>query len=642
LFTLTLVVSAILFGYGFGLMSAAALLLVLFVHELGHLLAMWVFDYRNLSVFFLPFLGAAATGHKPEAPAWQEASVLLAGPVFGLLAALAVSQIPSDLLPPVMTELARSFVWFGFILNLFNLLPAGMLDGGRLFELAVLGRFPFARAMFVSLGVVIGLSFAVWSQSFVFGCFMLLLALNIPLQFKTARIIIAIRAKNKDIGKSALTPAYALQSLGQEFAHGEYGSTGSQQWSQRVNLARSAYPRLLQAAPSLTVSVGILLTHLLALIVPLIFVIWNLQSIPINRTTTAEQLKVDQESAATAKVAEEAFTTGYNAEHDPAAKWAMLDQYEDESELYDSPWISQQRSGLLEQLPSDHAGKLRYLFDRTTSSSDKMMTNHLLIINKLTMNGTRQALDLDKEQFELLVGTYEQLAQEASTDVLGYHLPILAELWATLDSSRSVYAEYRPQVASICAHMAFASGKVDDAHMWMKRYQEVGGQEAHHAMAWFLLDSGHAEQALNIAKQALAVPTPQKNVHIEWQTLAGWAEMSLGHPQQADSYFKAVLDRRVQLREEGFQHQPWWIRLLTKPVEMQAQSRTWLDAQTLDHLAALSDYDVASAKKIIEGLNKQQPSYVTSTVDGWGKIRAVTHAKVLKAWGFPDRREISL
>ncbi len=634
LFTLTLVVSAILFGYGFGLMSAAALLLVLFVHELGHLLAMWLFDYRNLSVFFLPFLGAAATGHKPEAPAWQEAAVLLAGPVFGLLAALAVSQISSNALPPVMTEFARSFVWFGFILNLFNLLPAGMLDGGRLFELAVLGRFPFARAVFVSLGVVVGLLFAVWSQSFVFGFFMLLLALNIPLQFKTARIIIAIRAKNKAMGKSALTPEYALQSLGQEFANGDYGSTGSQQWAQRVSLARSAYPRLLQAAPSLAVSVGILITHLFALIAPLVFVVWNLQSIPINHTTMTEQQRIDSESASTTKIAEDTFVTSYNAEHDPSAKWLLLDQYEDETEQYDSPWLNQQRAALVKQLPSDHAGKLRYLFDRADDNNGNGVANHLQIINTLTANGTRSALDLNKDQFELFVSTYDQLAQEAAIDVLDHHLPKVAELWTELGSSKSVYQPYRPQFASICAHMAFTTGNVDKAQTWMLRYQEGGDPEAHYAMGWFLLDSGHAEQALASAKQVLATPS-EPIEQTRWQTLAGWAEMSLGHPQQADNYFQAVLDQRVQLRQKSLQQQSWWIRLFAKSMEMKTQSNRWLDAQTLDHLIALEKYDATAAQNLIATLSKQRPSYLNSTVDGWGKARATAHANMLKTLASP-------
>jgi len=41
---------------------------VLFVHEMGHYLAMRVFRYRNVRMFFIPGFGAAVSGQGYEAP----------------------------------------------------------------------------------------------------------------------------------------------------------------------------------------------------------------------------------------------------------------------------------------------------------------------------------------------------------------------------------------------------------------------------------------------------------------------------------------------------------------------------------------------------------------------------------------------
>jgi hypothetical protein len=45
---------------------------VLFFHELGHYLAMRLFGYRNLRMFFIPFFGAAVTGKHYNIAGWKK------------------------------------------------------------------------------------------------------------------------------------------------------------------------------------------------------------------------------------------------------------------------------------------------------------------------------------------------------------------------------------------------------------------------------------------------------------------------------------------------------------------------------------------------------------------------------------------
>ncbi|MDQ3992590.1 MAG: site-2 protease family protein, partial [Actinomycetota bacterium] len=106
---------------------ALGLVLLLLVHELGHVLEARRQGLPTSAPMFVPFLGALITMKQLPENAWREAQVALAGPIVGSLGAAAVwglgEALDSDLL------IALAFV--GFLLNLFNLLPIVPLDGGR-------------------------------------------------------------------------------------------------------------------------------------------------------------------------------------------------------------------------------------------------------------------------------------------------------------------------------------------------------------------------------------------------------------------------------------------------------------------------------------------------------------------------------
>jgi Zn-dependent protease len=138
---------------------------VILIHELGHAAAMKVFGYRDLKIFFVPFFGGAASGKKTGAPVWQQSIVLLAGPLPGLFIGVALAiafAVTGD------TRLSTAALQFVFI-NGFNLLPFAPLDGGRLIELALLGRHRwFAGAFTIASGAVLA-AIAVVLQSVALG-----------------------------------------------------------------------------------------------------------------------------------------------------------------------------------------------------------------------------------------------------------------------------------------------------------------------------------------------------------------------------------------------------------------------------------------------------------------------------------------
>lgn len=143
-----LIVSLVGFYLAFGLLLSWSLvpllILVLLLHEYGHYWAMRYFGYQDTQIFFVPFLGAAATGNKAEPKLWQEIIVYLAGPVPGILVGLALLWSPWV----EIWNWLREFAYLCLVLNIINLLPLTPLDGGRIVEKLVFVRYASARLWF--------------------------------------------------------------------------------------------------------------------------------------------------------------------------------------------------------------------------------------------------------------------------------------------------------------------------------------------------------------------------------------------------------------------------------------------------------------------------------------------------------------
>jgi Zn-dependent protease len=106
---------------------AVLFVLLLLVHEYGHVLALRREGIPASAPMFVPFLGALVAMKAMPRNALAEARVGLAGPVLGTLAALGVWALGAEL----DSDLLRAAAYTGFLLNLFNLAPITPLDGGR-------------------------------------------------------------------------------------------------------------------------------------------------------------------------------------------------------------------------------------------------------------------------------------------------------------------------------------------------------------------------------------------------------------------------------------------------------------------------------------------------------------------------------
>ena len=108
---------------------------IVIFHELGHFLAMKAFHYKELGIFFIPLLGAYASGTKREVSQKQSAIILLAGPLPGIIAGIVLFILVKSYITEIAYEdyrlLAKTAALLIF-LNVFNLLPIYPLDGGQL------------------------------------------------------------------------------------------------------------------------------------------------------------------------------------------------------------------------------------------------------------------------------------------------------------------------------------------------------------------------------------------------------------------------------------------------------------------------------------------------------------------------------
>src|SRR5437667_1589643 len=111
-----------------GWQFALGFVLLLLVHESGHLLVAKKFGLKVGAPVFIPFMGAFIALKEAPRNAWMEACVGIGGPLLGSLGALVCNALGEFFAAPIFIALA----WFGYFLNLFNLTPVGMLDGGRI------------------------------------------------------------------------------------------------------------------------------------------------------------------------------------------------------------------------------------------------------------------------------------------------------------------------------------------------------------------------------------------------------------------------------------------------------------------------------------------------------------------------------
>jgi Zn-dependent protease len=123
----SMLVSIVAYQLIFGLAFSVGFVLLLLLHELGHVFQLRREGIKASAPMFIPFLGAVISAKSMGDDAGAEARVGLAGPILGSIATL----VPLGIWLATGSHFWQALAFIGFFINLFNLLPILPLDGGR-------------------------------------------------------------------------------------------------------------------------------------------------------------------------------------------------------------------------------------------------------------------------------------------------------------------------------------------------------------------------------------------------------------------------------------------------------------------------------------------------------------------------------
>lgn len=104
---------------------AAALITMIFIHEMGHVVEIRRQGMQATAPIFIPFMGAAIFQRSHPTSALKQAQIGIAGPIAGTLGATAAFVLYGA----TQNDIFLLAAWLGFFLNLLNMLPVWQLDG---------------------------------------------------------------------------------------------------------------------------------------------------------------------------------------------------------------------------------------------------------------------------------------------------------------------------------------------------------------------------------------------------------------------------------------------------------------------------------------------------------------------------------
>ena len=167
------------------------LIAVVLLHEVGHLIAMRLFGYRNLQMLFIPLLGAAVKGTRTGTPGWQRAIVSLAGPVPGIMIGHVV------LLASVLTDsgLLCTLATLLIALNAFNLIPFFPADGWHFFNDVLFCRSRFAGSAWLFVMAALMIAAGCLPGAWVLWLFGLLALVGAFATIKTSSVVAELRTQ---------------------------------------------------------------------------------------------------------------------------------------------------------------------------------------------------------------------------------------------------------------------------------------------------------------------------------------------------------------------------------------------------------------------------------------------------------------
>lgn len=213
---------------------------IVIFHELGHFLAMKIYHYRELGIFFIPLLGAYASGTKREVSQKQSAIILLAGPMPGIILGIVLYFIINSRLAGMPSQtfgLLQITATLLIFLNVLNLLPVYPLDGGQLVNRLFLDDTNFIGKIFVLLSAL-ALGYLLIRLGMTNSFLYVLLFFPVMMLVR-----LFTEDKNEKLTKAIESRGINLEKTYEEISDEEY-------WRIRNILIESNYPALRSISPA--------------------------------------------------------------------------------------------------------------------------------------------------------------------------------------------------------------------------------------------------------------------------------------------------------------------------------------------------------------------------------------------------------
>ncbi|HEY7163606.1 MAG TPA: hypothetical protein VIB79_03505 [Candidatus Binatia bacterium] len=252
------------------LSGIAILVVVLFIHEMGHLIGMKIFGYRDVQMFFIPFFGAAVSGVQKSGSSTQQAIVSLLGPVPGIVLGVGCAILFFRTSNELYAEAASSLLF----INGFNLLPFHPLDGGRVLESLLFSRNAKIEVGFKLVTGIMLLMIGFFLHSMLLTCFAIFALLSLSRVSAAAKVAAKIkdRIEPSELSAEAIPERqidYAVDELKNKFR-------GKAKDPKMIaELVREIWQRARIVPPSIKGTAGILAVYLpfvvIGLLAPFVF-----------------------------------------------------------------------------------------------------------------------------------------------------------------------------------------------------------------------------------------------------------------------------------------------------------------------------------------------------------------------------------
>lgn len=174
------------------------LVLVILIHELGHYIVMRFFKFKDLSIFFIPLVGAFASGEKENITQRQNVIISLSGPIPGILIGCALMYFAIDSGNDFLTRVANMFIY----INLFNLIPIMPLDGGRIIKTLFTDNNLKINIAFHWISIAVLAYIAISSESWFLLVIPLFLFNQLRLQSQINSLRVNLYDKNVELNKN--------------------------------------------------------------------------------------------------------------------------------------------------------------------------------------------------------------------------------------------------------------------------------------------------------------------------------------------------------------------------------------------------------------------------------------------------------